>query len=94
MNKEKFLPEMTQEQRERTLSTLTDEEIDFSDIPALSEDFFKTASFVDRKPKTEPISIRIETEVLEWFKQNSHGKGYQTFINDVLRTFVHHQHKS
>ncbi len=32
------------------------------------------------------ISIRVDSEVLDFFK--SQGKGYQTKINDVLRSFV------
>jgi uncharacterized protein (DUF4415 family) len=32
------------------------------------------------------INIRIDHDVLQWFKSN--GKGYQTLINNVLRAFV------
>ena len=32
------------------------------------------------------INIRIDHDVLEWFKAN--GKGYQTLMNNVLRAFV------
>ena len=32
------------------------------------------------------INIRLDHDVLEWFR--SSGKGYQTFMNDVLRAFV------
>jgi uncharacterized protein (DUF4415 family) len=32
------------------------------------------------------INIRIDHDVLEWFKAN--GRGYQTLINNVLRAFV------
>ncbi len=32
------------------------------------------------------INIRIDHDVLEWFK--SRGKGYQTLMNNVLRAFV------
>lgn len=40
-----------------------------------------------KMPKTKPrISIRLDADVLEWFK--SHGKGYQTRINAVLRTYM------
>jgi uncharacterized protein (DUF4415 family) len=34
----------------------------------------------------EHINIRIDHDVLEWFRSN--GKGYQTLMNNVLRTFV------
>lgn len=32
------------------------------------------------------INIRIDHDVLEWFKTS--GKGYQTLMNNVLRAFV------
>ena len=32
------------------------------------------------------INIRLDHDVLQWFKAN--GKGYQTLINNVLRAFV------
>jgi uncharacterized protein (DUF4415 family) len=32
------------------------------------------------------INIRIDHDVLEWFKGN--GRGYQTLMNNVLRAFV------
>jgi len=31
------------------------------------------------------ISLRLDADVLEWFK--SHGRGYQTRMNAVLRAF-------
>ena len=34
----------------------------------------------------EHINIRIDHDVLQWFRSN--GKGYQTMINNVLRAFV------
>jgi uncharacterized protein (DUF4415 family) len=34
----------------------------------------------------EHINIRIDRDVLAWFKAN--GRGYQTLMNNVLRAFV------
>ena len=36
--------------------------------------------------RKDHINIRIDHDVLEWFK--SRGKGYQTLMNNVLRAFV------
>ena len=80
---------MSKERAEK-IKSMSDEDIDYSDIPPLDEDFFKKAKLVQRKPKTEQISIRIDTEVLEWFRNHATEKGYQTLINDVLRTYVTH----
>ncbi len=37
-------------------------------------------------PAKQDIHIRLDTDILEWFK--AHGRGYQTRINAVLRAFV------
>lgn len=36
-------------------------------------------------PPKASVSLRIDVDVLEWFK--AHGSGYQTRINAVLRAF-------
>jgi uncharacterized protein (DUF4415 family) len=38
------------------------------------------------KPKKTEIHMRVDTDVLEWFKNQ--GKGYQTKINAVLRAYA------
>ena len=37
-------------------------------------------------PRKEHINIRIDADVLAWFRQT--GRGYQTRMNNVLRAFV------
>ena len=83
------IPPMNEE-RAKELEAMSDEDIDYSDIPPIDEEFFKNAKLVEHRSKTEQISIRIDTEVLEWFKERAKEKGYQTLINDVLRTYVKH----
>ncbi len=78
------------EERAKEIEAMSDDDIDYSDIPPLDEEFFKNAKLIKRKPRTEQISIRIDTEVLEWFRTHAQEKGYQTLINDVLRTYVSH----
>jgi uncharacterized protein (DUF4415 family) len=34
----------------------------------------------------ELISIRLDQDILEWFRGK--GKGYQTYINNILRSYV------
>ena len=72
------------------LYTMPDTEIDYSDIPPLKEDFFQKGKL--RMPKTKPlISIRLDSDVLDWFKSN--GAGYQTRMNAVLRMYMNaHRH--
>ena len=37
------------------------------------------------------VSIRLDSDVLEFFKDA--GKGYQTRINQILRSYMEHQQK-
>ncbi len=64
---------------------MTDDEIDFSDIPELDEEFFRNAEI--RLPRRKQhVSMRLDAEVLDWFRNQ--GQGYQTRINAVLSAYV------
>ncbi|EGJ33261.1 MULTISPECIES: BrnA antitoxin family protein [Moorena] len=70
------------------IKTIPDSAIDTSDIPELDDNFWENAKIV--KPITKKaISIRLDSDIIDWFK--SQGKGYQSSINNVLRTYVNHQ---
>ena len=68
------------------LRNMRDEDIDYSDIPDYGDDaaFWARAEVVLPKPKVA-ISIRLDQDVLEWFKAQGHG--YQARINAVLRAY-------
>ncbi len=67
------------------INAQSDADIDSSDIPPLDPDFFKYA--VLRMPTTKTsITVRLDSDVLAWFRKQ--GRGYQTKINAVLRTFI------
>ena len=66
------------------IDAMTDADIDYSDIPEFDDNFFKNAKIVT-PPKKEPLSLRIDSDVVQFFK--SHGKGYQAFMNAVLRAY-------
>lgn len=68
----------------KRLESLADKDIDFSDIPELDEAFFKEAEW--HPPIKQPITIRLDADVLEWFR--SQGPGYQTRINRLLRRYM------
>lgn len=82
-------PPFTDEQRERlrALDSMKDEDIDFSDIRPLGEDFWKNAvrgKFY--RPVKKQVTVRLDADVLEYFKAKQGGKrGYQTAINAALR---------
>lgn len=70
------------------VDSLTDADIDTSDIPPLDSDFFANAELKMPEPK-QAITIRIDKDVLNWYK--SQGKGYQTRMNAVLRIYMERQ---
>ena len=58
--------------------------IDYSDIPPISDAFWKDA-VRDKyfKPIKTSTTVRIDADVLAWLR--SQGKGYQSRINAILR---------
>jgi predicted DNA binding CopG/RHH family protein len=43
------------------------------------------------------ITIRIDDDILEWFRQRAHAAGggnYQTLLNEALRSFIEFQDQS
>jgi uncharacterized protein (DUF4415 family) len=74
----------------KRLDKMTEADIDYSDIPPLDESFFKKA-IVTLPQKKDSITLRIDHDILEFFKH--HGRGYQTLINAVLKTYVHAKQK-
>jgi uncharacterized protein (DUF4415 family) len=59
------------------------------DHPALDDAFWKG---VDHLPQKEAISIKLDGDILEFFRKG--GRGYQTRINAVLRRYVQAQRKA
>ena len=70
---------MTDEEIERAVANNPDA------APIMDETFWKTAIVVwpQRKIST---TVRLDPDVLKWFR--SLGKGYQTRINAVLRSYM------
>jgi len=67
------------------LATMSDAEIDRSDIRELDAGFFESAEV--RLPRSKKaVSLRLDPDVIAWFKHQ--GKGYQTRINAVLRMYM------
>ena len=65
-----------------------DADVDVSEIPPLDASFFKDAEL--RLPGAkQSITVRLDSDVLEWFR--SQGKGYQTWMNAVLRLYMESQ---
>lgn len=80
------LPPLTEKQQAElaALAAMPDDQIDYSDIPPLTDEFWKNAvrnPFY--KPTKTATTVRVDADVLMWLK--SKGKGYQTRLNSILR---------
>ncbi len=64
-----------------------DKTIDFSDITETTSEFWANTEIRTPAGKTA-ISIRIDNDILEFFRKQ--GKGYQSKINAVLRSYKEH----
>lgn len=71
--------------RLEALAALPDSQIDTSEITEwTAADFAQARPFRSLfRPRKEQITARIDADVLAWLK--SHGKGYQTYMNELLR---------
>lgn len=79
----------------KALANRPDGEIDYSDIPPLTGEFFKNAKqgMMYRLTKQQ-TTLRLDADILDWFKRHAkNGKGYQTDINKALRAYVMAQEK-
>ena len=66
------------------LSARPDKDIDYSDSPPLSDEFWRNAvrgRFY--RPTKTSTTVRIDSDVLAWLR--AQGKGYQSRINAILR---------
>jgi uncharacterized protein (DUF4415 family) len=84
-------PPLTPEQHAMldAAAKLGEEQIDFSDIPELTEEFFARVERGPYRPRKAQTTLRLDIDVLEWFKRHAeNGKGYQTDINRALREYI------
>jgi uncharacterized protein (DUF4415 family) len=67
------------------IDAMTDDEIDTSDIPPLTDKFFQRARV--RMPKRRiTMTVQVDSEVLDWFK--AQGDDYEQRINAALRIYA------
>lgn len=64
------------------LKKLPDEEIDYSDLPELSDAQLSKAF----RPKRQLVAVRLEEDILGWLR--GFGPGYSTRINNILRVVM------
>lgn len=71
------------------IHAMSDDEIDFSDIPQVTDEQMKRAVHriggkIVTKQKVR-VNIYLDAGVVAYFKSRAGGRGYQTLINDALK---------
>jgi uncharacterized protein (DUF4415 family) len=86
IHKPKMTPEIAAELDR--LAAMPDDTIDLSDMPEVT-DFTGWVRGKFYRPVKKQVTVRLDADVLEWFKAKQGGKrGYQTAINAALRKVV------
>ena len=62
-----------------------------AELSNLPDDFWDDAAVVEPTNK-QPISLRVDADVLQWFK--TQGPRYQSRINAVLRSYMTQRRKA
>jgi len=67
------------------LESRSEENIDYSDIPPLTDEFFERATL--RVPADQAHNlVQLDPDVKQWFQ--AQGEQYKTLINKVLRQYM------
>ena len=80
------LPPLTEAQKTelKRLAALSDNQIDTSDVPELTESQLAQMAKPEHfRPIKQQITARLDADVLAWLKAG--GKGYQSRMNAILR---------
>jgi uncharacterized protein (DUF4415 family) len=64
---------------------MTDEDIDYSDIPPLTEEFFENATLRVSATQTQNL-IQLDPDIMTWFQ--AQGLEYKALINAILRRHI------
>ena len=68
------------------LAAMSDDDIDTDDIPEAPVENWALAKRPGLyRPLKRHITMRLDADVIEWFKERAQGRGYQSEINRVLR---------
>lgn len=83
--KKRYSDDRTAEAMEHAAG-MADNNIDTSDIPEISDAQWATARKGRHfRPTKTSVTIRLDADLVDWFKARAEDGGYQTEINRVLR---------
>jgi uncharacterized protein (DUF4415 family) len=74
------------------LAAKPDQDIDLSDMPEVV-DWSKAERGKFYRPVKQQLTLRIDADVVQWFKVQAPGGGYQTRINQALRRYVENEER-
>ena len=75
----------------KALAKLADKDIDIASIPE-RRDWSGAKRGLFYRPVKQQLTLRLDADVVAWFKKRApEGKGYQSDINQALRSFVSKQ---
>jgi len=83
------LPPRLQAEAER-LAAMPDDTIDLSDMPE-KLDWADAERGKFYRPVKQQLTLRLDVDIVHWFKTHAQGGGYQTRINQALRRYVEEQ---
>ena len=87
----KLTPELIAESER--IAAMPDDTIDLTDMPEVT-DWSNWTRGKFYRPVKKQVTLRVDADVLEWFKAKQGGKrGYQTAINAALRKVVEEEMK-
>ena len=81
------------------LDEMTDDMIDFSDIPPLTDEQLAKMrplrTLFPQVSKKALTTVQLETDVVRWFKEKANAsadkENYQTLLNTALRSYIRQQ---
>lgn len=82
-------PPLTEAQRAElaALASMSDDDIDLSDMPE-KLDWSNAERGRFYRPVKQQLTLRVDADVVHWFKTHGQAGGYQTRINQALRDYV------
>ena len=69
------------------LTALPDESIDLAEMPEVA-DWSDAIRGKFYRPVKQQLTLRLDADVVHWFRTHAQGGGYQTRINRALRSYV------
>lgn len=86
-----YVPSAEERARLEELAAMPDDDIDLSDIPEITDEQWARRQPGHYRPIKQPVTIRLDADVLGWFKEKAGDAPYQTEINRVLRQHMARQ---